>query len=177
MKATPKHSYSQLPLPIEGTPFEIQLTRGYVTVVDAVDADLALRRCFTSMNNNGNIYCGYKSNNRSIALHRTILSRVLGRELNRCECVDHIDGDGLNNRRSNLRLADKRQNAQNAKRPSNNTSGHKGVYWHKQRQKWAAYINAEGKMRYLGLFSVFKDACEAYRNAARRYFGEFARFD
>jgi hypothetical protein len=89
--------------------------------------------------------------------------------------IDHIDGDKRNNRFANLRLADKAQNSQNAKRRSNNTSGYKGVSWNQNRQCWQVTIKYDGKSRYLGLFDDREQAHAAYMRAAEAHFGEFAR--
>ena len=74
------------------------------------------------------------------------------------EQVDHIDGDGLNNRRDNLREVNALENQKNQPMQSNNTSGCVGVHWHKQRQKWQASIVVNGKNVYGGLFTNKKDA-------------------
>ncbi len=88
--------------------------------------------------------------------------------------ADHIDGNKLNNQISNLRVSNKQQNGANRGLNKNNTSGFKGVGWHKQAKKWRAHIDVSGKHRSLGLYTNIHDAIEAYNNAARKYFGEFA---
>lgn len=75
--------------------------------------------------------------------------------------VDHIDGNRSNNRIENLREATRSQNNHNAKIRSDNTSGVKGVSWHRQNSKWCAYINTGGQRLYIGLFSTIKDAANA----------------
>lgn len=89
--------------------------------------------------------------------------------------VDHKNGDRYDNRIDNLRLATRTLNNANSKKPKNNTSGFKGVYWHAQRGKWCAGIRSNGKTRYLGLFPTPEMAHDAYVAAAGRLFGEFAR--
>lgn len=89
--------------------------------------------------------------------------------------LDHIDGNTWNNRLSNLREATTSQNLANSKTFETNTSGYKGVCWHKQHQKWRAYIVVSKKQHHLGLFTELHDAARAYRDAALKYFGEFAR--
>ncbi|MFA6118161.1 MAG: HNH endonuclease [Sphingomonas sp.] len=91
--------------------------------------------------------------------------------------IDHINGNGLDNRRSNLRGATQRQNLQNAGRRVDNTSGFKGVYYSQASKKWAAQIRYEGKQKYLGLFHDARDAAKAYNAAALKYFGAFARLN
>lgn len=91
--------------------------------------------------------------------------------------VDHIDGRVLNAQRANLRQATRRQNSQNTSLRSNNASGYKGVSWDKEHGKWYAKIKANGKQRNLGRFTSVLKAAQAYDDAARIYFGEFARFN
>lgn len=89
--------------------------------------------------------------------------------------VDHIDHYGLNNQRYNLRIATHSENAQNRIiSPLCNTSGHKGVVWHKGHEKWQAQIKRDGKIKHLGYFDEIEDASVAYNEAAAKRFGEFA---
>jgi hypothetical protein len=88
--------------------------------------------------------------------------------------VDHHDGDGLNNQQNNLRAATQSQNNQNARKQVNKTSRFKGVSWYKKYQKWNARIQISRHLRHLGYFMFEGDAAQAYDNAARRIFGEFA---
>lgn len=106
-------------------------------------------------------------------LHREVMERVLGRKLKRSEHIDHIDGNGLNNQRDNLRLATPSQNAMNRPKQNNNTSGYKGVSWSKKSGKWIAKIKVNGKSIYLGSFDSIEDAYEFYCNAVEKYHGEF----
>jgi hypothetical protein len=89
--------------------------------------------------------------------------------------VDHIDGDGLNNTRSNLRVVTKTQNMQNRRINKNNTSGHKGVAWDKESQKWMAYISSHGVRRNLGRFETPEQAAAAYLKGSLELHGEFGR--
>ena len=88
--------------------------------------------------------------------------------------VDHIDGDPLNNRRSNLRVATNSQNQANRKRLTTNTSGYRGVTWHRCAEKWQASIKVNGMSKHLGLFVDARMAAEAYDKAAVEYFGQFS---
>lgn len=87
--------------------------------------------------------------------------------------IDHADGDGLNNRFANLRLALPSQNNFNQRKRADNTSGYKGVSKH--RNKWRAEINAYGTYRHLGTFDTPELAHMAYCKAAAELHGEFAR--
>ncbi|KKO58000.1 AP2 domain protein [Serratia ureilytica] len=85
------------------------------------------------------------------------------------KCIDHIDGNGLNNHISNLRLVTHQENMKNRPRPQNNTSGIVGVLWNKAEEKWQAYINFEGKQHHLGSFGgIFEAAC-ARKSAELRH--------
>lgn len=79
------------------------------------------------------------------------------------------------NRWSQIRVATGSQNNANQGLPANNTSGAKGVHWHKGAGKWMVQVKVHGTQRYLGLYEDFKVACEVRRTAARATFGEFAR--
>jgi len=87
--------------------------------------------------------------------------------------LDHKKG--RSNRIDNLRIATQSQNLANMDKPRHNTSGYKGVCWHKKAQKWMAYIQVNGKLKYLGLYTDIEEASKAYLEAAEIYFGDFAR--
>lgn len=89
--------------------------------------------------------------------------------------VDHRDGDRLNDRWGNFRLATRSQNCANRKKHSNNSSGFKGVHLKRASGKWAATICVNYKIHYLGSFETPEEAHESYVSAAQKYFGEFAR--
>ncbi|MBV8278501.1 MAG: HNH endonuclease [Verrucomicrobia bacterium] len=102
-------------------------------------------------------------------MHRLIVNAPPGVQ------VDHVNGDGLDNRRANLRLASATQNAHNRKIRRDNTSGFKGVRFDQSSQRWDARITFQGKRYYLGLFVTAELAARTYDQAARRLFGDFAR--
>jgi hypothetical protein len=89
--------------------------------------------------------------------------------------VDHEDRDRGNNKWNNLRLGTQSQNMANAGKRSNNKSGHKGVHWHKQNNKWAVQIGMNSKRFHVGVFDDLEEAVSAYAEAARQRYGEFAR--
>lgn len=87
--------------------------------------------------------------------------------------IDHRNGDGLDDRLTNLREATKAQNDCN--RRSSAKSGFKGVYKHSQNEGWFAEIKSDGRKYYLGRFRTIEEAVAARRNAAKSFQGEFAR--
>lgn len=89
--------------------------------------------------------------------------------------LDHINGDRADNRLANLREATRSENLCNRDMSPQNTSGHKGVYFHEKTQKWRAHIKKDGKFRFLGCFPVLDDAIAARALAADKLHGEFAR--
>lgn len=158
---------------------EVRLTKGYTTQIDDVDADLArFKWQVFVLGTWAYAVRGTPKNGKqpSGRLHRLILGRILGRDLLGSEYVDHIDGDPLNNRRSNLRVCTLAQNSHNAKRRKDNTSGYKGVYFDKSKKKWRAHIKLNNKRKMLGMFKTAEEAYERYCAAAKELFGEFANF-
>lgn len=111
---------------------------------------------------------------RRFLLHREIMHPPEG------FVVDHINGDALDNRRINLRIATHAQNIRNKKTPSNNTSGYKGVVDTKcelRIRKFKAQVKFEGKRHHVGYYLTAKEAAHAYNVKAKELFGEFARLN
>lgn len=104
-----------------------------------------------------------------LRMHRVIMDAPKEME------VDHINGNSLDNRRANLRLASHSENVKNRKRARNNKSGIIGVHWKKAAKKWAAAISINGVSTYLGCFSSKEEAGRVYREAAIKYKGQFYR--
>jgi hypothetical protein len=147
---------------------------GYSAVVDDADFDLLSRFGWTLVRGGGKRQRLYAHANmkegekwQPVMMHRFLLQAPAGTQ------VDHRDNDGLNNRRSNLRLATGSQNRQNSASRIG-SSRFKGVSWHKAAGKWVAVIKTDRQQRYLGLFVNELDAARAYDAAARELFGEFA---
>lgn len=89
-------------------------------------------------------------------------------------CVDHINHNIKDNRKSNLRIITVSQNAINKKIVSNNTSGVTGVCWNKKDSYWQAYITLDYKTKHLGCFQNKEDAIKARKDAEEKYFGEYS---
>lgn len=85
--------------------------------------------------------------------------------------TDHINRNKLDNRRSNLRTCTQRENNTNMKLRSDNTSGHRGVTWHKKGKRWQAQINIQGSLLYLGQYTELKDAIKAQKDAFNQVYG------
>lgn len=104
-----------------------------------------------------------------IFLHRLVIGAKSGEE------VDHINGDTLDNRRENLRICTRKENARNREIPSNNSSGLKGVSYCKRTRRFRAYIRHNRIQRHLGYFSTAREAGAAYDRAALKLFKNFAK--
>jgi hypothetical protein len=145
---------------------EIVLTNGMITQVDDCDFALLSKRKWQAKQGQ-NTWYAVRSDH--VRMHRLILDAPSGIE------VDHIDGNGLNNQRCNLRLATKDQNQHNSVIRSDNTSGLKGVHLDKRSGSWVAQITVRGKTLHLGCFVKAKDAARRYDDKARELFGGFAK--
>jgi hypothetical protein len=150
---------------------EIPLTKGYVALVSEGDYERVNAFKWRALVGTHNIYAVRsvrdKANRYTVLMHRFITDASPGLQ------IDHIDGDGLNNTRSNLRLATHAQNGQNSRKQVNNTSGYIGVS-REGKSKWRAQIRVDGSKTYLGSFETAEEAAEARDRAARKLHGEFA---
>lgn len=145
----------------------ISLTQGKFAIVD--DGDYEFLNQFKWYHALGYARRDITDNGKSknIWMHREVLGVEEGK------FTDHINGDGLDNRRANLRSCTHTENMRNAK-PHGKTSKYKGVYWYKKRSKWVSKICVDRKQIYLGNFDLEKEAAESYDCAAKHYFREFA---
>lgn len=125
------------------------------------------------VNKNGTRYIRVCIDGTNLSAHRLAWFYVYG--IWPKDQIDHIDGDGTNNRISNLREASRFQNAQNRRMHKSNKWGMKGITWKKARGKWQAQIEANGKAKYLGTFATKEEAALAYATAAAALHGQFAR--
>ena len=150
----------------------IRLTQGKAAIVDESDFEW-LNQWKWFYHNGGYAARSIWENgkNRLLLMHRIILNpppRMQG---------DHRNGNRLDNRRCNLRICTRSQQAMNSKKRSGCSSCYKGVMWAADWQKWKAKIKLDGKQRFLGHFDSEQRAARAYNVAARELFGEFARLN
>lgn len=152
----------------------IPLTRGKFTYVHTEDYERTLAEApwFYSPSGGGYDYAGRSSNRRLVSLHR----RLLGVTDSKVH-VDHINGDGLDNRKCNLRVATAKENSANRGATRANTSGYKGVSRH--RDRWRAQVKVRGTGRlYSAVFGTAEEAARAFDGAIRLYRpGPFERFN
>lgn len=149
----------------------ITLTKGYVAEVDDEDADLLANRYWATENGRNHVYAqrtrGGGPPYRKTYLHRDVAERMDG-PIPAGFDVDHIDGDTLNCRRSNIRVVSHKANIWNQRQASKNSrSGVLGVRFRADRGTWSAYIVTGSKMRHLGTFATMEEA-RAARLAAER---------
>lgn len=151
----------------------IELTRGFRAVVDDEDYDRLVGIGKWQANvTGGQVYAIHSQNRGRLYMHRVL---VPGATL-----VDHINGDGLDNRRANLRRATPAQNSRNMRPLATPTSSRfKGVARQPRSaiNPWRAYIRINGRSSWLGVFPTQEEAARAYDAAARKHFGEFARLN
>ena len=110
--------------------------------------------------------CSYKGKNKFMA---RLIMKIDDPKI----FVDHINGNTLDNRKCNLRLASNSQNQANRQRHPTNTSGFRGVYWNKKSNKWQAGIKYLRKSIHLGMFDTPEEAHEAYKKAAFEIYGDY----
>ncbi len=153
---------------------QIPLTQGKVALVDDDIYEYLMQWKWYAHFAKGKWYARRKGGKwlfqKTIRMHRVIMNVTDPKIL-----VDHRNGDGLNNQSENLRICTYTQNSHNASKHADNTSGYKGVSWHKATGKFQAQIRVNGEKLHLGLFSTAEEASDAYDEAAKKHHGEFAK--
>lgn len=156
----------------------IPLTRGYVALVDDEDYEWLSKFSWCALVLPRTVYATRRRRNHEVSgrkrqyttMHRQILAAKSG------ESVDHVNHDGLDNRRANLRICTISQNGAN-QRKTRGSSQFKGVCWDISKGNWMARLKTQGKDHYLGRFSDEVEAARAYDRAALETWGEFAHLN
>lgn len=157
---------------------QIPLTRGMFALVDDEDFKELSKYKWCAIRGKNTWYAmrkrrvGEAGRKKTCMMHRMILN-VDDPNI----FCDHKNGDGIDNRRCNLRQCSSSENGTNRPFQKNNTTGFKGVDFHKQRGKYRAIIQFKNKQYHIGLFQNAEDAARAYDEAARRLHGEFAHLN
>jgi hypothetical protein len=142
---------------------EIELTQGFVTIVDDDDYENLIQYKWGIVN-------GYAVHGKRLSNPRRMVSIMMHRLITGAAddmVVDHIDRNKLNNVKSNLRVVTQSKNLHNSGPSKNNTTGFKGVHFHKKAKKFMASICINRKVTYLGLFKTAEEAHDAYVSAAK----------
>jgi hypothetical protein len=152
---------------------EIPLTQGKVALVDDEDFEKLNKFRWYARRSKDRIYAlrnrRINKKRQTEYMHRRVARNILGNE------VDHIDHNGLNNQRHNLRICSSGQNNMNQRKRSKLSSKFKGVYWKKERRMWVAQIGYNGQgQKHLGYFTNEESAARVYDAKAKELFGEFA---
>lgn len=151
---------------------EIKLTRGFVALVDDEDFEELSKSKWCVQPSGYTFYAmtrkpAGKYKQKTIRMHRVVMKTPDGMD------TDHIDGNGLNNQKSNLRICTRSQNQFNKGKCRNNTSGYKGVSWFKPMEKWDVRITHNKKQVHIGYFDDKEDAAKAYLEASKKYHKDF----
>lgn len=151
----------------------IELTKGYFASVDDIDYERVIKHSwYTEERSSGNVVCHYARSRifgKLVYMHRFIISD------NKEMQIDHIDFNGLNNTRGNLRVCNGLQNSQSRRKRIGCLSKYKGIsIFVGRRKKWRASIKHNGKCICLGYYESEKEAAIKYNDAAIKYFGHYA---
>lgn len=154
---------------------EIQLTQGKVTQVDDEDFEQLNKWNWYASFERGRWYAARDTGvDGTIRLHRFVCKALKYTD------VDHIDNDGLNNQKSNLRVCSRSENLRNSK--LQRYRNYKGAYYNKRNKNWTSSIGSSSTYskvpyKFLGTFKTEEEAAEAYNKAAIKLYGEFANLN
>ena len=154
---------------------KIKLTQNKFAIVDDADFEWLSQWKWSATKRSNGIWYAMRNvwnhgNQYRIYMHRLIMDLRRGDR----QVVDHINHDGLENCRCNLRVCTQSQNIYNGRKHFDGSSRFKGVSWYKPSGKWTSSICVNGKVKRLGYFDYEVAAMQAYNKAARQFFGEFA---
>lgn len=155
---------------------KIELTKGYFALVDNKDFEYLNKWSWHAKVAKRTVYArrDFKKNKKklNIWMHREIL-KLTDRDQN----VDHIDSNGLNNQKNNLRVCTNSQNSQNMRKHSDNLSGYKGVHFMKSHKLWVAQLTFNYKRVLFSYHKTKEEAALAYNQAALKYHGPYAKLN
>ena len=149
----------------------IQLTQGKAALVDDEDFEKIIQSNWFFSNGYAAKHRGRWPKQKIIYMHREIMNPRHKLE------IDHINMDKLDNRRANLRICTRSQNAANSNTKIRSASGYRGLRWRKDIRKWQVCIIKDRKAYNLGVFTDAKEAAHAYDKAAKQLFGYFANLN
>ena len=166
---------NSISLPLVGY---IELTKGQKAIVDWRDVEwLKKLKWYFNESPNGTGYAAriklQGGERLLISMHRAVFLRYNPRLADAFDDIDHINGNKLDNRLSNLRSATRHQNSGNRGANKNNKSGYKGVNFYSKNNSWKAQIMDNGKKRHIGYYATPEEAALAYNIESARIFGEF----
>jgi hypothetical protein len=147
---------------------EIPLSNGGVTLVDDSDYEWLIHLQWRNIQDRAQTRVWKDGKEHTFLMHRMILWAP------KDMTVDHINGNPLDNRRCNLRLATMAENSRNQHRVRGSSSQYKGVTWQAKRGKWRAQLTVNYRTVFLGRYTCEIEAAKAYDRAAREHFGDFA---
>lgn len=151
----------------------IWLTQGQFTLVDDEDYESISKHKWYAQKDRNAYYAVRRDGKRRRKMHR----QIIGLPYDDIRIPDHIDHNGLNNQRYNLRIATRSQNSANRRSRKNATSKYLGVSIDRLDKSWQVHVVKEGVQTYVGVFKNEVDAAIAYNKAASRIHGEFAHLN